>query len=56
MSENELVTIVELARVALNDVDIFDYFAEMLDLSDEYMIELREKVQSITEDVGFPVN
>ena len=43
--------ILELARVALGDAHVFDFFADKLDLSDEYMSKLRGKVESLTQGV-----
>ena len=37
--------------MALGDSQVFDFFAEKLDLSDEYMCELRGKVESLTQGV-----
>jgi hypothetical protein len=43
--------ILELARVALGDAAVYEYFANQLDLSDEYMSELRDKVENLTQGV-----
>ena len=44
-TDEEFVEIMELARIALADADIFDDMAEKLDLSDAYMIKLRDKIE-----------
>jgi len=43
--------ILELARVAMADSTVYDFFADKLDLSDEYLSELRDKVESLTQGV-----
>jgi len=43
--------ILELARVALGDAAVYEYFANQLDLSDEYLSELRDKVENLTQGV-----
>ena len=44
-NETEQSEILELARVALADADVFDQVAAALDLSDEYLMQLCEKIQ-----------
>lgn len=48
-SEAEQLEILEIARFALSDGEIFDYVADMLDLDDKYMQTLRDKVHKVTE-------
>lgn len=48
-SEAEQLEILEIARFALSDGEIFDYVADMLDLDDKYMQELRDKIDKATE-------
>lgn len=43
--------ILELARVAMADAAVYEYFANQLDLSDEYLSELRGKVENLTQGV-----
>ena len=51
MNEKEFQTIVlEIARVALADADLFDQMAEELDLSDEVMLSVRDKVHLLTSE------
>ncbi len=47
---DELTEIAEIARIALWDAETFDYFADQLDLSDDYLQKLREK---ISKHLGF---
>jgi hypothetical protein len=42
--EDELIIILEGFRVALADADTFDSMAEEMDISDDVMWNLREKV------------
>ena len=44
-NETEQSEILELARVALSDSTTFDMVADALDLSDDYMMKLCEKIQ-----------
>jgi DNA-directed RNA polymerase specialized sigma subunit len=49
--QDNLITILEAARIALGDADTYEYIADELDLSDEALIEIRESVQSyLAED------
>lgn len=41
-------TILELARVAITDSEVYDYMAGQLDLSDEYLKKLQEKIEAVT--------
>jgi hypothetical protein len=43
--EENIITYLEAARVAIADADIFDHIAEQLDISDEELIRLREDLQ-----------
>jgi hypothetical protein len=51
-SETEMSEILEIARVALCNADLFDHVADKLDLSDDYMIALRDKVNKLTSEEG----
>ena len=42
----EILTLMECASVALADASVFDFIVEKLDISDESMIELREKLHN----------
>jgi len=44
-------TILELARVALADADIYDKVAEELDLSDCYLKGLQIMIEAVSEGV-----
>lgn len=46
----EEIVIFEAARVALADAEMFDRLAEELDLTDDEMVELREKLQSVMDE------
>jgi hypothetical protein len=41
---SELISILEIARVALADAETFDYMADYLDMSDEQMQKLGNKL------------
>ena len=45
LSDDDMVTVMEIARIALGDADIFDEVADQLDLSDEAMGNLRDRLQ-----------
>jgi len=49
LSEEDLLTIFEAARVALSDAEVYEYIADKLDLSDEYLKDLQEKLTTIME-------
>ena len=44
--QGELITLLEAARVALADADTFDAIAESLDISDEELKSLQEKLNN----------
>lgn len=44
-TDSELTDLLECARLALNDASTFDDITETCDLSDEYMSNLRDKLQ-----------
>jgi hypothetical protein len=44
--KENLTTILEAARIAFADSDLFDQLAEDLDLSDEAMLEIRDGLQT----------
>lgn len=44
-TEAEIIAFLEMARVAMSDADQFDCIAGELDLSDEEMCDLRERLQ-----------
>lgn len=46
--DEEEGTLLEIARVALNDEEVYDYFADKLDLSDKELASLNKKVMAIT--------
>jgi hypothetical protein len=43
-TEHDLLVILEGFRMLLADADMFDELAELLDLSDDYMVEFRDNV------------
>jgi len=43
-TKEELLTIFELARVALSDAEIYDYIVDKLDIADEEAKALQEKL------------
>jgi hypothetical protein len=43
-TDDELVTLLECARLALADGEIFDLMCDLLDITDEDMKVLREKL------------
>ena len=45
LTEQEETIVLELAKVSLADGETYDYLAEELDLSDEYLKELQEKIE-----------
>jgi len=51
LDQGDLVTILELARVALSDADIYDRMVDKLDLSDEYAKELQETLNILTDNL-----
>lgn len=49
-SNSEMLTVLELARVALTDAEVYDYMADKLDMSDEDMKSLQEKLEKYMEN------
>lgn len=47
-SQNEETTILELARVALADAEIYDDIADKLDISDKELKALQKKIENVT--------
>ncbi len=47
--DEEEGTILEMARVALSDAEVYDYFADKLDLSDKELKNLQEKIKTVTD-------
>jgi hypothetical protein len=54
-NDDELITILEFARLAISDANFFDEIIEKTDISDEEMIRLREKLQSFMECQSAPI-
>jgi len=48
--DEELLTLLESARVGMSDADNFDDLAKAHDLSDEYMVALREKLEKFMDE------
>ena len=46
---SEITTLLEITRFALADEDIYDQVALELDLSDDYLFELRGKLQKFLD-------
>jgi len=44
----EQLTILEIARFALSDGEMFDYVADKLDLNDGEVKDLQEKIEVVT--------
>jgi hypothetical protein len=42
--ESDLITLLEAASIGLSDSETFDTIAESMDLSDEVMVSLRERL------------
>jgi len=53
-NDTEMVTILELARISLSDSLIADYFTDRLDITDEELKTLSEKVNKATSDFEIP--
>lgn len=49
-NSSELTEIKEIARLALQNADFFDRVAEECDLSDKYLMELRDKLDKEMEE------
>lgn len=49
-TKEENLTILEIARVALADADIFDYIADKMDIADSELKNLQEKVNKATNN------
>jgi len=45
LTEQEETIVLELARTSLSDGETYDYIAEELDLSDDCLKELQEKIE-----------
>ena len=52
-TNEEQVIILEIARFALSDGEIFDYVADKLDLSDKEVKALQVKIEGVTNGFGF---
>lgn len=50
LDQGDIVTILELARVAVSDAEVYEYIADKLDLSDDYMKELQDTLFRLTEE------
>jgi hypothetical protein len=48
--ETELTELFEVARISLNDFASLEHIASKMDLSDEYMIKLRDKLHSFMNE------
>ena len=48
-TETQMLTLWEIARVALADADLFDFMAERLDVSDSNMIRLRDQLEKVMQ-------
>lgn len=52
-NEEETLVILEVARQSLCDADVYEGIAEQLDLSDEYLFALRDKLMSHLDGVTY---
>ena len=48
--KEERSIILELARISLSDADIYNKVAEELDLSDDFLKGLQEKIESVSKE------
>lgn len=48
--QSEIITLLEVARRALNDAEFFDEMAVALDICDSDMIALRDKLQAYMDN------
>lgn len=55
-TEDDMVIVFEAARVVLADAEVFDKIAEELDLSDEEMIKIRDKIQFVMDEDEKSIN
>lgn len=46
LTQEEVITIFEIALMSLLDKDLFDQYADEMDLSHEAMLDLRDKLES----------
>jgi hypothetical protein len=44
--QDNLINLLEIARVAMADADTFDYIADQMDLDDDELVQLRETLQT----------
>ncbi len=51
-TESEQTTLYEAARIALGDAETFDRLAEDLDIKDDHLTALREKLQTFMDNQG----
>ena len=47
MSDDEILTVFEIARMGLRDAEVFDECIETFDISDDKLSALRDKIFSI---------
>lgn len=45
LTNEELITVLEAARIALSDGDTFDFIAEQMDIADGDLADLRDKLE-----------
>lgn len=50
LSDEEETVLLEVARIALADGEIFDKIVEQLDMTDSEMKKLQDKIQDLTSD------
>lgn len=48
-TQEEILTILEAARVGMADADVFDMLAEKMDIADDEMIRIREKLTKVMQ-------
>jgi hypothetical protein len=50
-TETDLLVILETFRLVSSDAGLFDSLAELLDVSDDYLVSLRDDVQNLMDYV-----
>jgi hypothetical protein len=50
-SDEELTVVAEVARIALADGIVFDTIVDEMDLADEELLKIRDKIECITSGV-----
>ena len=56
LSDSDMVTVMEIARIALEDAAIFDDAANRLDLSDNALLDLSDRLQKNLDEHGYAID